>query len=681
MHCRRFPRPCLAVAAALVVVACSDILKPEDVTLSIVSPQAGDSILIRDSVNLHAILVDHSGAELTGMPVEWWTSHGDTLGAGATLRTVLPDTGSYDVVARADLGPGGTVAATVTVTVWSLGPGDVTLTIASPAAGDSILAGDSLTLTATLVDRSGRPLADLPVEWSTSRGQTLGQGVALPVALSDTGTYSVVVRADLGFGAFATAAVTVTILPNGPPSFGDVWIPDRLYVHDTVQLIATAVDPESSVVRIEWYGDGGTLSGVGDTITWSPGAPVGSHLVTVRAVDPQGNCTDSVVSVRALSDEHVLWVADAGTWDPWWSDIDLCMLALADDGSLAVGFYDQRVGRDVVVFGPDGKLRWQQTLDASFWDHSSGLTYAPDGTMFVFDFRGTGYAFDPSGTLLWKQQLLGHDAHGRFALDPAGRLYAAGNVVAGAVGEVDVVRLDPLTGADVWRVPISTRGGTYAAGPTVLADGTVTVQAADTVRHVDADGVPLGPPAVAPGAHYKSAADARGYTYLSSQYHYQLVAVGPDDSVMWTVLFAREPGEAVIDADTVIYAAASIASDLTGVDATEVKAITPDGNVLWTETVDGHCYIPRLAILSDGTLLVAAGHYLHTLSRATGAALGAIGFPALIASALAVGPTGTIYVVTGDKRLQAVKGTVPLDPNAPWPIWRRDNRRTASVPH
>jgi hypothetical protein len=50
-------------------------------------------------------------------------------------------------------------------------------------------------------------------------------------------------------------------------------------------------------------------------------------------------------------------------------------------------------------------------------------------------------------------------------------------------------------------------------------------------------------------------------------------------------------------------------------------------------------------------------------------------------SALAVAPDGTVHLVTGEGRVEAVKGTVPLDPNAPWPIWRRDNRRTASVPH
>jgi hypothetical protein len=559
-----------------------------------------------------------------------------------------------------------------------LKPEDVVLTIVSPQQGDSVLAGDSVTLSATLASRSGASLTNIPITWSTSGGHMLGQGMALRVALADTGSYDVIARADLGDGGSVTASVAVTVRFNGAPSFMMVQIPIRLYVHDTVQLIATAVDPESSVVRIEWYGDGNTLLGVRDTIAWSPGMPVGSHAVTVRAVDPQGNHTDSVVSVRALSDEHVLWLADGGAWSPRAPVVaGDGILGLADDGSILVGFNAVIVGscgtHCLFSFAPDGALRWQRTLDNQFSDHSSGLTLAPDGTVFVFDFQGNGYRLSADGIELWERQILGHDPHGRFALDPAGRLYASGN---GSDG-VNVVRLDPATGTDVWR---QTYSGGYAAGPSVLPDSTLTAQAGGTFRHLGPDGNAVGDTLVAHVAHYLSAADARGYTYLSTDWlNGSVVAIGPDDTVRWEVAFPHRPGEAVIDADTVVYSAAYVTYDPDG--ESEVRAIGPDGSVRWTQTVTGASYIARFAVLADGTLYVAAGYYLHTLSRATGAIISTIEFPTPIQSALAVAPNGTVYLVTGDGRLEAVKGTVPLDPNAPWPIWRRDNRRTASVPH
>jgi outer membrane protein assembly factor BamB len=560
-----------------------------------------------------------------------------------------------------------------------LKPEDVVLTVVAPQPGDSVLAGDSITLSATLVDRSGATLAGIPITWSTSGGQTLGEGLTLRAVLTDAGTYDVIARADLGDGGAVTASAAVTILHNGAPSLVAVQIPTRLYVHDTVQLTAAGADHESSVVRIEWYGDGNTLLGVRDTIAWSPGMPVGSHAVTVRVLDPQGNHTDSVVSVRALSDEHVLWLADGGAWSPRAPVVaGDGILALADDGAILVGFNAVIVGscgtHCLFSFAPDGALRWQRTLDDQFSDHSSGLTLAPDGTVFVFDFQGNGYGLSADGIELWERHLLGQDPHGRFALDPAGRLYAAGNTAGGMA----VVRLDPATGTDVWRQTFS---GGYAAGPSVLPDSTLTVQASVTFRHLDPDGNAVGDTLVTTHvAHYLSAADARGYTYLRTDWlNGSLLAVGPDNTVRWEVAFPHRPGEPVVDADTVIYSAAYVTNGPAG--QSEVQAIGPDGSVRWTQTVSGASDIPRFAILADGTLYVAVGYYLHTLSRATGTILKTIEFPVGIYSSLAVAPNGTVYLVTGDGRLEALRGTVPLDPNAPWPIWRRDDRRTASVPH
>jgi hypothetical protein len=215
----------------------------------------------------------------------------------------------------------------------------------------------------------------------------------------------------------------------------------------------------------------------------------------------------------------------------------------------------------------------------------------------------------------------------------------------------------------------------YDAGPTVLADSTLTAQLAGAFRHLTPDGTAIGDTVlISEVAHYMSAADARGYTYLSGGG--SLIAVGPDNVLRWEASFPDRPGEAVIAADTAVYTGSTLNPGLT-----EVKRIRYDGRVYWTRALSGTSYIPRFALLADGTLLVAPGNYLYTLRRTDGAVVDTIEFPAPIQSALAVAPNGTVYLVTGEGRLEAVKGTVPLDPDAPWPIWRRDNRRTASVPH
>lgn len=134
----------------------------------------------------------------------------------------------------------------------------------------------------------------------------------------------------------------------------------------------------------------------------------------------------------------------------------------------------------------------------------------------------------------------------------------------------------------------------------------------------------------------------------------------------------------MVDADTVVYAAGGVASP--GQGTTEVKAITPEGSVRWSQLVTGKSYIPRLALLADGSLLVGAGRFLHRLASVSGTVLDSLEFPAKLQSGLAVADDATIYVVIGDGRLLALQGWAALDPDDPWPIWRRDNRRTASVP-
>jgi outer membrane protein assembly factor BamB len=175
-----------------------------------------------------------------------------------------------------------------------------------------------------------------------------------------------------------------------------------------------------------------------------------------------------------------------------------------------------------------------------------------------------------------------------------------------------------------------------------------------------------------------SAADARGLTYLVSRFGGPdgLAAVAPDNTVRWRTQSptGASLAEPVIDADTTLYTATR------NVRNTDVMAVRHDGSILWTRTVPNSSYIPRLAVLADGTVLVTVAFCLYRFAAATGDLLDTIEFPTGVESGLAVVADGTIYVVIADGRLLALQGWAPLQPDAPWPIWRRDNARTASVP-
>jgi outer membrane protein assembly factor BamB len=352
--------------------------------------------------------------------------------------------------------------------------------------------------------------------------------------------------------------------------------------------------------------------------------------------------------------------------------------AVGPTGDIAVGFYHgQPCHACLWVFDANGALRWQRELDDPLGDHSAGLTYEPGGSLYAMAYAGWLYRYAADGTQLWRRQGVGGDPHGRFALDPAGRLFVAANAAGGAV----LARLDPATGDDLWRIQRPSSG--YFAGPTILSDGSISAQLDLTMYRVTPDSALMADTLPTPRAHYLSAADGRGYHYLSeaacSPCVHSLVAVGPDHTVRWQVGFPdQRPSEAVIDADTVIYAAGGVASSTPP--TSEVKAIGPDGVERWTATVTGLSYSARLAVLADGSLLVAAGNFLHRLARGSGTKLDSLAFPATVQSALAVTDDATIYLVIADGRLLALQGWAGLEADAPWPLWRRDNRRTASVP-
>jgi hypothetical protein len=551
-----------------------------------------------------------------------------------------------------------------------VGPLNIELVILTPEEGDSALAGDTVVLSAT-VTVAGR-LSDAAVTWATAEEGVLGIGNPVRVAFPDSCTRLIQAEVDLGDRGSQAASVAFRVLHNGPPRFTSVAIPLSMFDRDTVPLVAFANDDESEA-RIAWLVADQVIATVpsGDTAWWTPGNPPGDRTVVARALDAQGFASDSAGTVSVMDGSRIRWTAIGsrrgyGNILSDWGAIT----AVGPAGDIAVAFYDSPCLTCLWVFSADGAVRWQRALDGPLGDHSAGLTFATDGSLYAMAFFGWLYRFAPDGTQLWRRQGVGNDPHGRLAVDPDGRVLVGANVAGGAM----VAQLDPATGTEQWRIE---RGTAYAAGPTVLADGSVAAQLGGILVRVTADGTSLADTLSASLAHYMSAADTRGLHYLAARSAtVGLVAVNPDNTVRWTVPTTPNgpPAEPVIDADTTAYTATRSSSPAV------VMAVQADGAVRWQVPVAGLSWIPRLAVLADGSLLVATGNYLHRLDRTTGTVLETVAFPADVQSGLAVAGDGTVYVVIADGRLLALSGWAPLDPDAPWPVWRRDNRRSASVP-
>ena len=554
----------------------------------------------------------------------------------------------------------------------------------------SRLVGDTLRLHAIATDpRDGTLPGDAIVWWGP--GDTrLGEGDSLVLRLDAEDVFVVTARATDREGLTAEDAIEVVVAGNTAPTVKLTSIRPwaGVYVTDQVTMVATAADAETGPpagATVTWTSSLQGSLGTGDTLVLARGAlQLGAHLITVRASDPQGNSGSDSATVRVLLDPtRLVWSrlyqhperdipdnAPQPGGQP--RSYPQGTVAVRDDGVIVLGVgptaqnCDLDAGGCLFALSPQGQVQWQASFPELFWIHSSGVTVAPDGSVFAFDFAGNGFAFDPGGALRWASQILGFDAHGRLALGADGALYAIG--FAGFDAGSVIRRISPTDGTVMWE--LSSDSKNYHGGGIVAPDGQVVAQFHDTVFWASPQGaVNLKVGSVDGSGNYQGAMDEPGTLYLSNSR--ELNAIAPDGSLSWSVPFPDTPTEPVIDADGTLFAA-------TMWGGTVVKAVDAGGSVVWETAVEPG-YWPHLALTVDHVLYVSSDFCLTALSTIDGSVRWQSEFASTIYAGPAVAPDGTVYVVTYDYRLLALRGDGPPDPNAPWPAWRGNSRRTASV--
>ena len=559
------------------------------------------------------------------------------------------------------------------------GIGPLTVQVMAPHHQDTILSGDTIVLRATV--EGAVPRDGVTLEWATPWGRVIGRGDSTFGTLTDTGTYAVAVLARRGAEVLATDRVLVTVVPNGPPLLTLEPIPQPCfaYVTDTVRLIASATDPETSPTRIQWFSDRRGHIGEGDTLHWVPGAGAeGPHVISARATDPQGNRDEELVMLRVLGGPLLKWAraypsllpggaCGGAVGDSW-------VLALADDGTLVAGLFTYVTSTSpntLWSLTPGGDMRWMRETYLQATEHWAGLVLAPDGRAFFAANDGVLQSLSPDGVVQWSANVFNRDWHGRLALAPDGALYASG-AAPDRPGYHDLVRLDPETGDEVWRV---SRAVASRSSLGIRPDGNLTQTAGQWALDVSPSGAIQRVDSTLDWFAYRhyaqSAIDARGYGYHPVQ---GLTALRPDHTTAWHAFVpAQEP---VIGADGAIYAASG----------TVLTKLLADGRTAWTAAlpvvppIAGVQSIIRMALLADGTLWVGSGRFLIRFWTGTGEIVEQVELADQVSSGLAVAGDGTLYAVTGRNRIVAIVAGAPLDLAAPWPIWRRDNRRTSSVP-
>jgi outer membrane protein OmpA-like peptidoglycan-associated protein len=103
-------------------------------------------------------------------------------------------------------------------------------------------------------------------------------------------------------GGHKEEAAAVEAAPNQPPTVSCAADRSEILPGETVNVRATASDPEGDRMTYEWTATGGRVTGAGTSATFdfTGATPPANATITVRVTDDHGNAASSDCSVRLL---------------------------------------------------------------------------------------------------------------------------------------------------------------------------------------------------------------------------------------------------------------------------------------------------------------------------------------------------------------------------------------------
>lgn len=138
-------------------------------------------------------------------------------------------------------------------------------------------------------------------EWSATGGSFTGTGPTVSwMAPKQYGNYDVTITAKDGKGGITQATTTVSVVRNENPLISSlVASPDTVQPGETATITCVASDPDGDVLDYDWKASGGSVTGVGNTVTWVGPDIEGEFTITVTVGDGKGGQNVRNVSVSA----------------------------------------------------------------------------------------------------------------------------------------------------------------------------------------------------------------------------------------------------------------------------------------------------------------------------------------------------------------------------------------------
>jgi hypothetical protein len=171
------------------------------------------------------------------------------------------------------------------------------------AAQNQTFPGGTVNLQAIVSDPNGD---SINYSWTASGGSFVesGRGNNTWRAPNGYGDYEIKLTVDDGKGGTAQSTVKITVSANHPPTISSLAaVPPSLQFASTTTLTAVASDQDGDPVQFKWDARDGTLSGVGNKVSWTSPSKNGNYTVTVTVSDGKGAETkqDIVIPVASVS--------------------------------------------------------------------------------------------------------------------------------------------------------------------------------------------------------------------------------------------------------------------------------------------------------------------------------------------------------------------------------------------
>jgi hypothetical protein len=255
------------------------------------------SVVPGDISRITCTASDPDGDQLS---YSWSATGGNITGTSDIVNWTAPDAaGTYSISVTVTDGKGGVADKSYTITVTSVTKVENRLPVIDSlsASPESVEPQNRSTITCEATDPDGDPLT---YSWWAKYGRIEGTGnVVTWVAPKELGKYEieVIVRDNKYGNTVGTQTVNVTL--NEPPAIALVRAkPTTVLIEESTTITCEAEDPEGKPLTYTWSAAEGSISGSGDTVTWTAPGRSGNYTIEVEVEDEKGDTDSSSVTVR-----------------------------------------------------------------------------------------------------------------------------------------------------------------------------------------------------------------------------------------------------------------------------------------------------------------------------------------------------------------------------------------------